>query len=116
MGFQITGMALKNLLSRPATKLYPVEPQVYTTQTRGHVDNNMDACILCSICVRKCPATALAVDKEARTWTINPFSCVQCMACVRACPRDSLSMLPEYTAVAQSMSTRTLVKPEDEDE
>lgn len=112
MGFQITGMTIKNLLSKPETKLYPVQAQVYQAATRGHVKNDINACILCSICVKKCPAYALAVDKPARTWTIDPFSCVQCKACVRACPPKSLSMEPEYSAVAAKMSTITLTKPE----
>lgn len=107
-------MALKNLVRKPETRLYPTEPQVYTEMTRGHVENDIEACILCALCMRKCPATALTVDKDARTWTINPFSCVQCKACVRVCPPKSLSMLPDYTPVALSMSTITLTKPEDE--
>ncbi len=114
MGFKITGMALKNLVTKPETRRYPTQPQVYTAMTRGHVENNIEACILCGLCMRKCPATALVVDKLARTWTINPYSCVQCGACVRVCPPKSLSMQPEYTPAAASMRTTTLTKPEEE--
>ena len=118
MGFPLTGMTLKSMVSKPATRRYPFEAQVYTERTRGHVENDIEKCILCGICVKACPATALTVDKEARTWTIDRFSCVQCMACVRSCPpkTQSLSMRPEYASVATSMSTFTLTKPEEAEE
>ena len=117
MGLKITGMALKNLVSKPVTKLYPVEPQEYTSATRGHIHNDMEKCILCGICMKKCPTSAITVDKEARTWSINPYSCVQCEACIRACPpkSKSLSMLPDYTPAVTSMTVTTLTKPEEED-
>jgi len=118
MGYKITGMTLKNLVSKPVTKRYPFEPQVYTERTRGHVQNNMEKCILCGICEKTCPATALTVEKEARTWTIDRFSCVQCMACVRVCPprTQSLTMHPEYAPAALSMSAETHTKPEEVEE
>lgn len=114
MGLQITGMTLKNLVRKPITRMYPVEPQVYTPLSRGHVENDIDKCILCGLCMRNCPGTALTVDKAARTWTINPFSCVQCKNCVRICPPKSLSMEPDYTPVAGEMSAITRTKPEEE--
>ncbi|MDR2672449.1 MAG: 4Fe-4S dicluster domain-containing protein [Coriobacteriales bacterium] len=112
--FHLTKMALRNLVSKPATRLYPLEPPVYTSMTKGHVVNDIDTCILCSICERKCPATALTVDKPNRTWTINPFSCVQCSTCVRICPTKSLRMEPDYTASAVSMQSLTMTKPSEE--
>ncbi|MCL2807404.1 MAG: 4Fe-4S dicluster domain-containing protein [Coriobacteriia bacterium] len=115
MGYIITGMALKNLFSKPVTKRYPHEPIVYTERTRGHVYNDMEKCIICSICEKACPAGALGVDKEARTWTIDRFSCVQCGACVRSCPpkAQSLIMKPEYAPVATKMTSEVFTKPED---
>ena len=112
--FELTGMAFKNLLRKPETKLYPTEPQVYTERTKGHIKNDIERCILCGLCMRRCPATALTVDKPARTWTIDPFSCVQCGACVRGCPPKSLTMKPDYTPVSTSMHLFTLTKPEEE--
>lgn len=114
MGFSLSGMTLKNLFSKPVTRMYPAEPQVYYERSKGHIDNDIDACILCGICEMKCPSLALKVDKEARTWTIDPFSCVQCNTCVRACPKKSLSMLPNYTPVSATKTTRTLTKPLEE--
>ena len=115
MGLKLTGMTLKNLMSKPVTRRYPHEPLVYTERTRGHVENDMEKCILCSICEKACPAIALAVDKEAGTWTIDRFSCVQCMACIRSCPpkAQSLTMRPEYAPSATSMSMETHTKTEE---
>ena len=113
MGTKITGMTLKNLMSKPVTRRYPHEPQIYTDRTRGHVENDMEKCILCGICEKACPALALSVDKEAGTWTIDRFSCVQCMACVRSCPprTQSLTMRPEYAPPATSMAPEVFTKP-----
>jgi ech hydrogenase subunit F len=111
MGIKLTGMTLKNLVRKPATRLYPVQPQVYTSATKGHVVNDIEQCILCSICEKSCPATALAVDKPAGTWTIDPFSCVQCKTCVRLCPTKSLTMLPNYAPAATTKTTITITKP-----
>ena len=43
-------VVLKNLFSKPVTKNYPAEPAVYPERSRGHVEINIDDCILCGIC------------------------------------------------------------------
>ena len=88
--------ALTNLLSKPATINYPAEPREYTERTRGHVENDMDKCILCGLCQMKCPTGAITVNKQDRTWSIGPFSCIQCRSCVDQCPKKSLSMERHY--------------------
>jgi formate hydrogenlyase subunit 6/NADH:ubiquinone oxidoreductase subunit I len=110
--FTLTKMALRNLRSKPVTQLYPQQPPIYTPMTKGHIANDIELCILCSICEKRCPATALAVDKPHGTWTINPFSCVQCGTCVRVCPKKSLSMHPSYAPAAPTMSSITMTKSE----
>jgi ech hydrogenase subunit F len=108
--FHLAGMSLKNLFSKPATKMYPVVKPEWFERTKGRVENDIAACILCGICQKKCPAAAIVVDKPAGTWTLNPFSCVQCYSCIRACPKNSLSMDAQYTACATAQSTKTLSK------
>ena len=44
-----TRTALKNLFSKPATRQYPQEPREYPARSRGHVEIDMDACILCGL-------------------------------------------------------------------
>ena len=90
------GQALKNLFSKPATLNYPFEKREFPERTRGHVENDMDACILCGLCQMRCPTGAITVDKKAQTWVIRPFSCIQCRCCVDNCPKKSLSMDKQY--------------------
>ncbi len=92
-----TKTELKNLFRKPATDKYPNGPASLKESTRGHVSNNMDACVLCSVCQMRCPTGAITVDRKAQTWTIRPFSCIQCRRCVDNCPKKSLSMQKEYT-------------------
>ena len=97
MGFiNFTGTELKNLFSKPATVKYPFEPREYKERTRGHVENDMNACVLCGLCQIKCPTHAITVDKQKQTWAIRPFSCIQCRCCVDNCPKKSLSMANTY--------------------
>ena len=91
-----TRVALKNLFSKPATRPYPLAPREYPQRTRGHVAIEMDACILCGMCMRKCPAGAIEVDRAARTWSIERFGCIQCNSCVESCPKKCLRMEPSY--------------------
>ncbi|MBE6468791.1 MAG: 4Fe-4S dicluster domain-containing protein [Coriobacteriaceae bacterium] len=109
-GFKLGKMTLRSLFSKPATVRYPYEKRELYPAMRGHIVNDIDACILCGMCVRVCPADALVVDRKAGDWTINPYKCVQCANCVGACPKSSLSMEREATAVTSSMSTVTMHK------
>ncbi|MCR5625834.1 MAG: 4Fe-4S dicluster domain-containing protein [Lachnospiraceae bacterium] len=91
-----TGKVLKNLFSKPSTKRYPEEPIKFTDRTRGHIENDMDKCVLCGVCQMRCPTGAIKVSKSEGTWAISPFSCIQCSACVDGCPKKCLSMEHEY--------------------
>lgn len=102
-----TGTELKNLFSKPATVKYPFAPREYKERTRGHVENDMDACVLCGLCQIKCPTHAITVDKQKQTWAIKPFSCIQCRACVDNCPKKSLSMANTYQEPGDMKITKT---------
>ncbi|MCR5670940.1 MAG: 4Fe-4S binding protein [Butyrivibrio sp.] len=80
---------LHNLVSKPKTRKVCKE---FPEGTRGHVENDMDLCILCGLCSIKCPTHAIKVDKVEKTWSISPMSCIQCRCCVDNCPKKSLSM------------------------
>lgn len=92
-----TRIALKNLFSKPATRQYPEVPRTYPANSRGHVEVDMDACILCGLCSRKCPSGAITVDRGAGTWSIDRMGCVQCGDCTTGCPKHCLEMKPGYT-------------------
>ena len=94
--FKLGKMTLRSLFGKPETVLYPVQTRPMPEGLKGHVSNNIEECILCGICQKRCPCGAIAVDKAARTWTIDRFRCVQCGNCVRECPKACLSMKPAY--------------------
>lgn len=81
-----TRTALKNLFSKPATRQYPQVPREYPARSRGHVEIDMETCILCGLCSRKCPSGAITVDRAAGTWSIDRMGCVQCADCTTGCP------------------------------
>lgn len=103
---------LKNLFSKPATRKYPFEPKVYPERTRGHVQNDMDVCVLCGLCSIKCPTHAITVDKAEKTWSIRPMSCIQCRCCVDNCPKKCLSMDTHFTEPGSEKVTKTFKQSE----
>lgn len=89
-----TGFALKNLFSKPATKNYPAEPAVYPERSRGHIEIDIDDCIMCGMCQRKCPSGAITVDRATRTWSIERMGCVQCETVLKAVLRNAYILSP----------------------
>lgn len=110
--FRLGGMTLGSLFKRPETLRYPFEVKEPPQGLKGHIVNDVSRCIVCGICARVCPAGALAVDRKARTWAIDPFRCVQCSSCVRACPKACLHMLPTYTPIATAQSCTVVEVPD----
>lgn len=108
---QFTGMALKNLFSKPATTKYPAEPKAYPERTRGHVEIQMEDCVLCGMCMRNCPPRAIKVNRSAGTWEIMRFDCIQCGYCVQGCPKKCLQIVPGYTEPQQQKSVDVYTKP-----
>ena len=95
---KFTKMILGSLLKKPATLMYPILPRQWQDNTRGHIQIDIDNCIFCGICMRKCPTDAIAVDRAAKAWTIQRMQCIQCCCCVELCPKKCLANRPEYTA------------------
>ena len=54
----------------------------------GKIANDIDTCILCGLCAKKCPLGLITVDrKDTKTWSIDRDSCLQCGMCVEACAK-----------------------------
>ena len=100
---------LSNLFSKPKTRKYEKE---FPAGTRGHVENDMDLCILCGLCSIKCPTHAITVDKAEKTWSIRPMSCIQCRCCVDNCPKKSLSMGLRFQEPGSEKITKTFKQSE----
>lgn len=91
--FKITPMTkniLKNLITKKSTRPYPFVIREPFEESRGELYNDIDNCIFCSTCARKCPSQCITVDKEKGIWTCDPFVCVFCGTCMEACPTHCL--------------------------
>jgi ech hydrogenase subunit F len=84
-------ITLKNLFSRPATRRYPKERREPFPIARGEIAIDIETCILCGLCARRCPDQALAVSKPERSWEIDHLRCILCGLCVRVCPVHCLT-------------------------
>ncbi len=112
--FGLGRMTFGSLFKKPETLLYPLETKPAPEGLKGHIVIKVDDCILCGICERTCPCSAIKVSKPDRTWEINRFQCVQCGSCVRACPKKCLSMDPSYTSPSAQIYTDSFSIPEKE--
>ena len=106
------GTVLHNLLHKPVTTSYPDTPKEYPARTRGHVEVDMETCLLCGLCSRSCPPRAINVDRDAHTWSIHRFDCVQCGYCVEKCPKKCLKIVPGYPVPGHEKKLDIYHKPE----
>ncbi len=98
--FHLGGMTLGSLFKKPETVCYPFEKKEAPAGLKGHIVNDMETCIFCGICQKRCPCSAITVDRASKTWEIDPFHCITCFVCVHECPKNSLSMDTAYTTPA----------------
>ncbi|MGI6722390.1 MAG: 4Fe-4S binding protein [Anaerovoracaceae bacterium] len=112
--FKIGKVVLGSLFKKPATLMYPVVPREWQERTRGHIEIEETKCILCGMCMRKCPTDAITVDRKGRTWEIQRMQCVQCGCCSDVCPTKCLSMAQKYTEPGGQKVTDKFNVPEKE--
>jgi len=86
-----TPTVVKNLLKKPATRKYPFEVREPFEKYRGELIIDIEKCIFCGMCARKCPCQCITVDKTAGTWACDPHECITCGYCVDACPTKCLT-------------------------
>jgi len=95
----MTRIAVRNLFSRPATRLYPFHPKEphRTPRSRGRIDVDIDSWVFCGACSKGWPADAIIFIKPEKEWNIDRLRCCTCNACVEVCPKKCLSMANRYT-------------------
>jgi ech hydrogenase subunit F len=96
--FTMSKTVLKNLVSGPATLMYPMRKRVYTEITRGSVAIDIQKCIFCGLCSRRCPTAAIVVSKDGKEWQIDRLKCCTCNLCVEICPKKCLTMENQYSS------------------
>jgi formate hydrogenlyase subunit 6/NADH:ubiquinone oxidoreductase subunit I len=94
--FVMAKTVMRNLFQVPATLMYPKRKRVYTMITRGRIENEIEKCIFCGLCAKRCPTYALAVNKEIKEWVIDRLKCCICNLCVEICPVKCLSTHNHY--------------------
>lgn len=108
---QFTKTAIGNLFAKPVTRSYPFVPRKYPERTRGQIGIEIEVCIFCGICARKCPTGAITVKRADKSWAIERFGCIQCGYCVQVCPKNCLIMLQDYTEPSQGKTIDVVVAP-----
>jgi ech hydrogenase subunit F len=106
---------MKNLFSRPQTRLYPAEERVLSPNTRGHIEFDVDKCSFCTLCAKKCPAAAIKVDRANKVWTLDTFRCIVCSVCVEDCPKDAIQMIEKWRPPAYSKTLEVHEAPQPEE-
>jgi formate hydrogenlyase subunit 6/NADH:ubiquinone oxidoreductase subunit I len=109
--FDMIGNIFKNMASKPATRQYPKEKRVPFKDARGHISINIDNCIFCGICSRKCPSNAITVNRNDKTWEINPYKCIICNECVGSCPKKCVVSNVDYNPAVLVKEKRKYVQP-----
>lgn len=90
-------MVIQKLFQKPVTERYPFVPKEYPAGARGDVKIEIEKCIYCGICQRRCPTSAITVSKEAKTWEIDRLRCISCNSCVEVCPKKCLALGTKYS-------------------
>ncbi len=91
--------SLRNLVSPPATRRYPSVVRPPFAGARGTLEFDVETCVLCSLCVRRCPTVALTCNREEKLFAIDQLRCIACGWCVDACNKHSLSLSTERRPV-----------------
>ncbi len=98
--FEMSRLALKWALRKPATTRYPFEPRREIAGSRGRLVFTRESCVFCTVCAKKCPTGALVVNRTQKKWAIDRLMCISCGYCVEACPKKSLALTPAHGAPA----------------
>jgi ech hydrogenase subunit F len=100
----------KNLFHGPYTVLYPFKQKEKFERTRGKISININDCIFCGICEKRCPTGAIKVDKAKASWSIERLQCIQCNYCNEVCPKKCLKMENQYTSPSSGKVRDEFVK------
>jgi ech hydrogenase subunit F len=101
---------VRNLVSRPDTTSYPNAAPDIPDGNRGRVDWNMEPCILCGLCEKRCPTLAVTVDKRSGIISLQVPRCISCGVCIDVCPKDAITMTPEYSKPGYAKEIRSYRK------
>lgn len=106
--FTMSRLVLRSAFTRPATSRYPFEPRRIIPQSRGQLAFQRETCVFCTVCAKKCPTGALAVNRAQKHWSIDRLLCISCGYCVEACPKKSLALSTDHATPAVTKDRQVL--------
>jgi ech hydrogenase subunit F len=102
---------MKSLFKKSACEMYPVKKPEFYENTKGHIAIEKSKCILCTLCDKKCPTGAIAVNREARKWEIDRGKCILCGVCIEVCRPNCLAMDKQYSEPVASQKVEVVEIP-----
>ncbi len=111
--------ALRNLFTKPATRLYPDVKREPFAGARGLLVVDIDSCVFCGLCARRCPCAAITVARNDKTFAVEHLRCISCGICVDVCNKKSLSLAAEPLPIQLGRSGHCRIefrKPDQEKE
>jgi ferredoxin len=128
---RMTILALRFLVAPPATNPFPLRrmpehlgrklasmeergesanpPVPVPRGFRGKIAYDRSACIGCRLCVKVCPARAIAFKPEEKKVEIRTDRCCFCEQCVQICPVKCLWMTEEFLLISVEDRAESLV-------
>ncbi len=87
---------IRNLFSKPATRLYPFRKRETFFGARGVISFDPLKCDLCQDCARVCPGKAIEVNVLGKNIDYYPFNCIYCGTCVDTCLQRAITQDKHY--------------------
>ncbi|MFC2143904.1 4Fe-4S binding protein [Candidatus Aenigmatarchaeota archaeon] len=82
---RLIGEALKNMVKKPFTQMYPKVKPLIPEGYRGMLEHDTKKCIYCGLCAKNCPSHAIKVDMKKGTWEFDLGRCLHCSQCEETC-------------------------------
>ena len=90
---------MEALFSKPETTAYPGVSPILPVSYRGSVRINAENCMGCGLCVRDCPAAALALEKDSKhSFRLIHYRdrCAYCGQCELSCKFNAIYLDNSY--------------------
>lgn len=104
----IARTVMSSLFKKPATTKFPFQPIIYHEGVRGHIENEIDKCVFCGVCQKKCPTDAITVKRAEGYWSLERRNCITCNSCTDACPKKCLIM--QSAPMEPEVAGKTLIE------